>query len=935
MKNLKLTARIYILGTIVLGASLFGWRILNWQAEELLMVAGLSALASLSLIIKVIGTTDRSHYNISFLVYGFALVLLGPEEAMLVILVSNLVDWAWHRYPWYIQSFNIACYFIAIIAAATSYQLLSASSSLFDVYTIASLLVGMAAFTLINHLMIGTVVWLARGETFRQSGLLDFLPLMIDFTVLCMGGGAALIWLVNPFGVVIILVPLYLIYTTLKVPALERKSETDPKTGLFNAEYFTKVVSSELERANRFDRPLTVVMADMDLLRNINNTYGHLAGDEVLTGVARIIKEASREVDTVARFGGEEFAILMPETRPQEVYQRVDELRQHIEQTDFTVQTSVMPIRVTLSFGIAGREGFDQEFKELIHNADMALYTAKLRGRNRTLIYNAEGYEELFLLSQMHEPQDTSVLELSPEATVCRETTCQTTSAELAGDPDGPVQREPEEVQAGQVGTNAQSANGRSAHARSRSRWLVSAFIAGLFLCAVALFGMTYRPMVALDWLGLTAFTAVVVLAEWLSIEIYVRDTSVSTSAAPMLAGVLLFGATGSLVLGVAFAVVALIKHRSKLSRFVFNASNQVLAGLMCVLIISFFGKEYSNWPVLVQLVGSLVGGGIVYLTTTFSVALVMHLDLGLPVRELWREKFSWLAPYYLAMGMVAFTLILSFIYASFLGMAVVLLPLLMLRLSQIQYIDRTKGMVTELKEKNLALERSAIEINYLNEGLLNALAEVIDLRDPFVSGHSRQVTMYATKVAMRLGLGSNQVEKIRKAGLLHDIGKLGVPDEILRKPARLTEEEYALVKAHVVLGAEILATSNALHDLVPIVRHHHEAYDGRGYPDGLKGEAIPIEARIVALADAVEAMASDRPYRRALSVAAIRREIQEHAGTQFDPQVARLFLEILDEEGDELLVNSARRAYIDLTQGTPITMDRLALAGKWMNGMD
>ena len=182
----------------------------------------------------------------------------------------------------------------------------------------------MMVFTLINHFLVGMVLWFVRQESLAKSGVMKFFPLMLDFTFWAIGASAALIWRIEPIAVVLVLIPLYLLYSTLKVPALERKTEVDPKTGLFNAEYFASNLKSELNRANRFDRPMTVVMADLDLLRNINNTYGHLAGDEVLIGVANIIKDNVREYDIVARFGGEEYAILMPETRPAEAFPRIE-----------------------------------------------------------------------------------------------------------------------------------------------------------------------------------------------------------------------------------------------------------------------------------------------------------------------------------------------------------------------------------------------------------------------------------------------------------------------------------------------------------------------------------------------------------------------------------------------------------------------------------
>ncbi len=141
----------------------------------------------------------------------------------------------------------------------------------------------------------------------------------------------------------------------------------------------------------------------------------------------------------------------------------------------------------------------------------------------------------------------------------------------------------------------------------------------------------------------------------------------------------------------------------------------------------------------------------------------------------------------------------------------------------------------------------------------------------------------------------------------MHDIGKLAIPEVILFKPDRLTPEEYALVKDHVTVGADLLAEFPTLHNISAFVRYHHERYDGQGYPDGLSGKQIPLEARILALADAVEAMASDRPYRKGMDVAAILSEIVQHAGSQFDPAVVSAFPRVVQREGNRIIVNSAR----------------------------
>jgi len=891
MKELSLKARIYLSGTILVGLILFVYNMMRIDVESPWMLLVLTILATLAIIFKVEGSTNRSNYNFSFLVYSFTFVLLGTPEAMVVIMISNVVAWIWHKYPWYIQSFNITCFVISLQCADLIYQTTNPGGFISSWQGIAGVISAMVAYTMVNHFMVGIIVWLARGENFAKSGIFGFFPLMIDLALMSMGACLALVWTINPYATILIIIPLYLIYSTLKVPALERQTETEPKTGLFNARYFESALANEVARANRFDRPLAVVMADMDLLRNINNTYGHLAGDEVLNGVAKILKESAREYDIVARFGGEEFAILMPETTPEQAFSCVEIIREAIASAEISVPTSVTPIRITMSFGIAGREEGDQSPKDLLHNADAALYHAKLKGRNRTYIYANETYEALFQARTANVQVQEEASDGSAKQTIQRPTeSIPRTEKEHVNKP-----------------LPEQQATVRDQTVKRRHQQLVQLFIAGVVFAAITLFALSFNPPIDIDWFALICFAVIVFLAEWFSVDIYIRNTAVSTSAAPMLGGALLFGPVGAAVMSLSFATAAFIKHRSPLSRWVFNVGNQLLAAMLCLYLIQIFELPFAEWPRIIQFIVTPVFATLIFMCTTVLVSIAIHLSLGLKVKEVWREHFGWLLPYYVAMGVISYGLVFSYNTAGILGTLVILVPLLLLRLGQKQYIDRTSAVVSELKQKNVTLEKTSQEITRLNNGLLETLAEVVDLRDPYVLGHSRQVTQYAVFIAEKLGLQPGQIELIRKAGLLHDIGKLGVPESILLKPKKLTPEEYRISREHVSLGADILRNSPPLQPLIPIVLHHHERYDGTGYPEGLRGEDIPIEARIIGVADAVEAMASDRPYRRALTPQEILEELRKNTGTQFDPMVVNAFLKILDEKGLTLVVNSAQ----------------------------
>ena len=211
------------------------------------------------------------------------------------------------------------------------------------------------------------------------------------------------------------------------------------------------------------------------------------------------------------------------------------------------------------------------------------------------------------------------------------------------------------------------------------------------------------------------------------------------------------------------------------------------------------------------------------------------------------------------------------------------------------------------LREPGPAQPQLEVRRAYLET--VGALAEAVDAKDPYTRGHSDRVAIYAARIATELGSEFEFVEQIYLAGLLHDIGKIGVPDAILRKTGRLTRDEYAQIQRHPEIGARILEPVQFLADVVPCVRHHHEWYDGsaRGYPDRLRGLDIPYASRIILVADTVEAMTSDRPYRRGVPLDRVAKELARFRGSQFDPQVTDAFLAIYECEGEDFLSRAAK----------------------------
>ena len=211
-----------------------------------------------------------------------------------------------------------------------------------------------------------------------------------------------------------------------------------------------------------------------------------------------------------------------------------------------------------------------------------------------------------------------------------------------------------------------------------------------------------------------------------------------------------------------------------------------------------------------------------------------------------------------------------------------------------INQMNTIKQINYELRETNDKLEQAYMES-------IETLRYTVVAKDPYTRGHSDRVSEYSVLIGKYLGLSDEELHTLKIGGLFHDIGKIGIPDSILLKPGKLTNDEYSEIKNHPSIGVHILSNAAIFKDIIPIVKHHHERYDGLGYPSKLKGDDIPYLARIAAVADTFDAMTSKRTYRDSLDLNFVKEEIEKNRRLQFDPQIADVFLDILKNHYDEI----------------------------------
>ena len=387
------------------------------------------------------------------------------------------------------------------------------------------------------------------------------------------------------------------------------------------------------------------------------------------------------------------------------------------------------------------------------------------------------------------------------------------------------------------------------------------------------------------DWARYLSYCAIALLASGMKVTLPAVSGTMSMNFLFILIGISELSLAETLTMGCLGILVQSVfhaKNRLRAVQVVFNVASMAcsIQASYDVYHASFFADGTLEAPLRL-----LLAAAVYFVTNTLSIAAVIALTEGKRTWAVWRESYFWSFPNYLVGAAVAWMVNAA---SKLLGWqtSLLLLPILyVVYRSHSLHINRLE------EEKNRAEQRRAHaeEVAALHRRTIEALALAIEAKDQTTHAHLQRVEVYAIGVGKELGLTEAELEALRAAALLHDIGKLAVPEYIISKPGKLTPDEFEKMKTHTVVGAEIVEQIRFPYPVAPVVRSHHEKWDGTGYPDGLSGHQIPVGARILSAVDCLDALASDRQYRRALPLEEAIGIVESEAGKSFDPKVVAI----------------------------------------------
>jgi diguanylate cyclase (GGDEF)-like protein len=703
---------------------------------------------------------------------------------------------------------------------------------------------------------------------------------------------------------------------------LEHLAQTDSLTGLYNHRFFHERLRSELTRASRSHDPVAVLMFDLDDFKRVNDVYGHGAGDQLLIQLARSVCEAVRGSDVVCRIGGEEFGVIMPSCDAGDALGLASRLTDTLAEMEFEPAG-----HITISVGVAQGPQHAANPRELVACAEAAMMTAKARGKNQIVLYDERATErpqattardvrsiahlkmlqslagKLNRLNDVAQIGETiaSELRMLIDYHNCRVVLRDGEKLRpiaFVGDYEQSLGNAADaytiDVGVGITGHCVQT--GESLLVPNALECEFAAQIPGTVeleesLAVVPLrYGSRVTGAIVLSKLGIDQFDDDDVRL----LEVLAGQASVALENARLYEQQRL---EAELAKEAAEIANALLEASRELATA--ESPDEVLGRSVEVTARVLATERAALWIEESDEPHGLVARASFGYSFDKDPAR-MRQRFAHDVAHAWldrEEPFVLEPPDVAAIAGIDESRAERFVVAP-----------LKLEGSRVAALTATIGDRT-LDDRQLRLlaglahqAKLAIESAENYESLestfvstVAALANALEANDEYTSSHARWITDVSLLVGRALDLDREALKRLEFGALFHDIGKIGIPSEILQKPGPLTDAEFAIVKEHPELGEKILAPIDRLADVRPIVRACHERWDGLGYPDGKCGDEIPIESRIVLVCDAYHAMVTDRPYRRRLDPEEAVRRLRESAGTQFDPVAVNAFVDLFD----------------------------------------
>lgn len=642
--------------------------------EQMMMLWMLVGLATVSQFFEVQIADQRTYYPHN--VFFFAGVLLLPPILLAPLFAIPLAVAAWRSnlrsgritLPWSDLLFNVAAHILTGALASWVYFALNANlTTLLQIGQVFAAIVAATTYVLGNHLLFRLADVIINQSTWRESAIWLTENLWTELIMAYLGYVVAVLWYINPVMILPMLGLMFLLQQALMIPRLQLEAQTDSKTGLLNVRYFNQHFDEWLERAKRQTRPLSVMMADLDFLRRINNNYGHLAGDIVLIGVSEVIRRTVRPQDIVGRFGGEEFAILLPDTDQEEAMKVAEAVRQAIAETNFDIPTSPTPIRTTMTLGVACYPDDATTATDLLHHADVAVYQAKMDGRNRVICANDLFYR------------------IKTEGGIGPDTN---RSDEHRDHPPKPKLLDLP-VHVPHVAVN--SLSDEPVMIPRWYGWLTDTLLKSMVVAIsllLALLGFAIQPQI--NWGVLVMLVGFAALSQLLRLRLFATG-DLSIAAALIFTAALLAGIPGLTFVSLAIVLTSLLNEESlalptlwsrKLD-LAYDWAIGLLAGLSPALLMPLFdlSLSLSHLPLLIvpfflmMLAYSYSGVGMI----AFNVSVTMRTNF----RQVWVDEFREAPAQYMLMSLIGLCLALVYSMFGLISFVLCILPIFVMRFAQ------------------------------------------------------------------------------------------------------------------------------------------------------------------------------------------------------------------------------------------------------------